>query len=78
MESNPNIDFLKQYTQSGLSYLIQCTNIAEDELFKICLDFWHFFTMDNLQKTKQNLFNGSTPNGMNFNTGLMNSSFMHG
>jgi len=37
-------------------YLIQCTNISEDELFKICLDFWHFFSMDILQKTKSNLF----------------------
>ena len=37
-------------------YLIQCTNIPEDELFKICLDFWHFLTMNILEKTKQDLF----------------------
>lgn len=52
MEPNQNIDFLKQYTHRGLHYLIQCSNIPEDELFKITLDFWHFFTMDILQKTK--------------------------
>lgn len=48
MESNQNIDILKQYTSKGLEYLNQCSNIAEEELFKITLDFWHFFTLDNL------------------------------
>ena len=46
MEPNQNIEFLKQFTQKGLEYLIQCTSIPEDELFKICLDFWHFFSQD--------------------------------
>lgn len=49
MDQNQNIEFLKRYTQRGLQYLIQCTNIPEDELFKICLDFWHFFTLNNLK-----------------------------
>lgn len=40
MEPNQNLEFLKNYTKKGLQYLIQCTNIDEDELFKICLDFW--------------------------------------
>lgn len=56
MEQNQNIDFLRQYTDRGLHYLIQCTNIPEEELFKICLEFWHFWTMDILRKTKSNLF----------------------
>ena len=53
---NANIDALKAYTEKGLQYLIQCTNIPEDELFKICLEFWHRFSYEILQKTKQNLF----------------------
>ena len=56
MEQNPNIEALKQYTKQGLAYLIQCTNIPEEELFKICLEFWHFFTLDILEKTKSGLF----------------------
>ena len=52
MEQNQNIEVLKQYTRQGLEYLIQCSNIPEDEIVKICLDFWHFWTMDILQKTK--------------------------
>lgn len=55
-EANSNIDALRNYTQKGLEYLVQMTNIPEDELFKICLDFWHFFTLDILQKTQKNLF----------------------
>lgn len=56
-ESNSNIDALRNYTQKSLQYIVQMTNIpGEEELFKICLDFWHFFTYDILQKTQQNLF----------------------
>jgi hypothetical protein len=66
MEDNQNINFLKDFTDQGLKYLVQCSNIPEEggELFKICLDFWYFFTMDILQKTKKNIFNG---NGMTSN-----------
>jgi hypothetical protein len=60
-EPNANIEALRNYTQKSLQYLIQMTNIVVDgewpsELFKICLDFWHFFAYDILQKTQQNLF----------------------
>lgn len=54
--NNQNIEVLKQRTHKGLMYIVQCTNIPESELFKICIDFWHFFTMDILQKMKGNLF----------------------
>ena len=77
-----NITFLKDFTKQGLVYIIQCSNIPEEELFKICLEFWYFFTMDILQKTKKNIFNG-TPNqipGMNFDNmpNLLSNSYMHG
>jgi len=85
MDDNQNINFLKDFTDQGLKYLVQCSNIPEEggELFKICLDFWYFFTMDILQKTKKNIFSGITPNpipGMNLDTSqsLLQNSFMHG
>jgi len=28
------------------------SRIPEDELFKICLDFWHFFSNDIMQKQR--------------------------
>jgi exportin-1 len=56
MEQNPNIDYLKQYTKIGLEFLIQLSNIEDDELVKICLDYWHFFTMDILKKTRAQIF----------------------
>lgn len=28
--------------------------MTEDELFKICLDFWHFFSQDIYNKLKDN------------------------
>lgn len=69
MEQNPNIDALRAYTEKGLQYLVQCTNISEDELFKICLEFWHRFTFDILQKTKQNLFKDTS--GLMYSNGEM-------
>lgn len=87
MEQNPNIDYLKQYTNIGLEFLIQLSNIEDDELVKICLDFWHFFTMDILKKTRAQIFDQNnrqdsmTKTGMNLNygqfqNGILNS-FMH-
>jgi hypothetical protein len=32
-------------------YLVQLSRIPEDELFKICLEFWNFFAQDTLNKT---------------------------
>ena len=82
MEANQNIEVLKQATHKGLVYLIQCTNIPVDELFKICLEFWHFWTMDILQKTKSELFGQQGTSGNSFSgmAGFGNSmmlSFMH-
>lgn len=34
--------------------MIQLSDITEDELFKICLDFWHFFCYNIMMKTKGN------------------------
>ena len=48
--------------------------MPEDELFKICLDFWHFFTYDILMKAKGNQYYDNF-SGLNF--GGLNNSFMH-
>lgn len=55
-EANQNIEFLRQCTHKALEVMTQLSNIPEDELFKICLDFWHFFTYDILMKTKGNQY----------------------
>ena len=40
--------------------MVQLSNIPEDELFKICLDFWHFFCYNIMVKTKGGeYFNGN-------------------
>lgn len=68
--------------------MLQLTNIQEEELFKICLEFWHWFAHDVMNKTKgQHFFVGSEipiPNvpGMDFafaqKKNLQNSnSYLH-
>lgn len=63
------------------------SRIPEDELFKICLDFWHFLTYNILMKTKGNQYfencklfikinNPLIDAGLNLG-GLINGSFMH-
>jgi exportin-1 len=54
MEPNQNILFLQQCIQKCLEIMIQLSSISEDELFKICLDFWHFFCLNVMMKTKGN------------------------
>lgn len=52
MEPNPNIEIVRSSVQQGLKYMVQLSNIDEDELFKICLEFWHWFCNDAMMKTK--------------------------
>lgn len=46
IEMNENTAMLVNTTQQGLTYLVQLSNIPEDELFKISMNFWHFFASD--------------------------------
>ena len=87
--------------------MIQCTNLvppdgqkiaqedqqSSNEIFKTCMEFWHFFAYDILQKSNKNMFensqttaggftNGGGMNGQNgftpHNTqAFLQSSFMH-
>ena len=43
---------LRDQTMQGLTYLAQMSRITDDELFKICLDFWHFFANDVMTKMR--------------------------
>lgn len=52
MEPNQNIQYLQQCVQKALQYLVQLSQIPEDELFKICLDFWNFFCENVMVKVK--------------------------
>lgn len=44
MTPNENIIFLRECVKKSLEIMVQLSNIPEDELFKICLDFWHFLS----------------------------------
>lgn len=55
--------------------MCQLSRIPEDELFKICLDFWHFFSYNVMMKTRGNQYFDNV-GGMNFGV-LLNNSFMH-
>ena len=68
--------------------MVQLSHIPEDELFKICLDFWHFFCYNVMVKIKgEQYFSAVDPNGIpnyngvhftNMNFGnILQSSFMH-
>jgi hypothetical protein len=77
MEQNPNIDTLKNHTKQALEYMIQCSNIPDDELFKITLNFWHFFTKNLVFKVKPHILqeNGAQFNGLNLNLNTMGQAF---
>jgi exportin-1 len=51
-EMNENTAMLVNTAQQGLIYLVQLSNVPEDELFKISMNFWHFFASDVLSKTR--------------------------
>ena len=44
---------LRDQTLHGLTYLAQMSRIPDEELFKICLDYWHFFANDVMKKQMQ-------------------------
>lgn len=50
IEPNHQIQMLRDETLRGLTYLAQMSRIPDEELFKICLDFWHFFSGDVMTK----------------------------
>lgn len=50
MEPDQNTILLRECVGNGLNYLIQLSNIPEDELFKICFEFWNWFSNDVLVK----------------------------
>lgn len=32
--------------------MVQLTSVQEEELYKICLEFWHWFSNDVMMKTR--------------------------
>lgn len=51
-QMNENTQMLVVSVQTGLNYLIQLSHVPEEELFKICMSFWHFISQDVLNKTR--------------------------
>ena len=54
IEPNQNIIMLRECVKKSLEVLVQLSNVPEDELFKICLDFWHFLSIDIMQNPRNN------------------------
>lgn len=50
MEANETVNQLRKCVFEGLTYLVQLTNIPEEELFKILIEFWNFFSYDCYQR----------------------------
>lgn len=56
MEANPNVEMLRKCVSIGLQYMIQLSMIPEEELFKICIEFWHWLTHDVMMKMRGHQF----------------------
>lgn len=52
IDPNPNIQVLRECVKKSLEMMVQLSQIPEDELFKICLDFWHFLAADIMNNPK--------------------------
>ena len=52
IDPNPNIQMLRECVKRSLEIMVQFSQIPEDELFKICLDFWHFLATDIMNNPK--------------------------
>jgi hypothetical protein len=52
IDPNPHIQLLRECVRKSLEMIVQLTQIPEDELFKICLDFWHFLATDIMNNPK--------------------------
>lgn len=74
IEPNPNIQVLRECVKKSLEIMVQTSQIPEDELFKISLDFWHFLTTDVMQNPRHGGAAAAVP-GMEF-MGVLHGSFM--
>ena len=53
IEPNEQVVMLRDQTLQGLNYLAQMSRVPDEELFKICLDFWHFHSKDIMEKQQR-------------------------
>jgi hypothetical protein len=75
IEPNPNIQILRDCVKKSLEIMVQISQIPEDELFKISLDFWHFLTTDVIQNPRHGGGTAAAVLGMEF-MGVLHGSFM--
>jgi exportin-1 len=52
IEPNENITLLRECVRKALQMMVELSLIPEDELFKICIDFWHFLSTDIMQNPR--------------------------
>lgn len=74
IDPNPNISILRECVKKSLEIMVQTSQIPEDELFKISLDFWHFLTTDVMQNPRHGGAAAAVP-GMEF-MGVLHGSYM--
>jgi exportin-1 len=80
MEQNENILFLQNCVQQSLNFMTQLSRVPEEELFKICLEFWHFFCLNTMMKVRGNQFfggQGAIYGLESTSSTLMPNSFLH-
>lgn len=68
------IQVLRDCVRRALHMMVQMSSIPEDELFKICLDFWHYLCID-IQSNPRNSRDQAHIVGMDF-YGVLNGSYM--
>ena len=68
MEANSDVLLLRESVDLGLQYLLQLTSVDEEELFKICLEFWHWFSNNVMTKLRGDQSSQAVPQipGMDF------------
>jgi exportin-1 len=71
---NQAVAALREATKRALEMMVQLSNVPEDELFKICLDFWHHLCVE-IQNNPRHQRDQATVVGMDF-YGVLHGSFM--
>lgn len=56
VEGNELLTGLMKTYEQALQYMVQFSYIPEESLFKICVEFWHYFTYEVMITQRQDFF----------------------
>ncbi|KAL4493983.1 hypothetical protein ABPG72_022000 [Tetrahymena utriculariae] len=68
---NPDRVMMVESIDRGLQYIVGINEIEDENIFKTCVDFWHFFTTDFFKKTNK------LKNTQNLNGGQISNQFFN-